>query len=754
MLRAMQNQPLTLVADRRPWVRRLDLDPRRIAALTAVGYLSLSWIASTLNERNDLGSVTRPAAGLALAAALLVPTRQWIWVAVGITFGQSAFIFVNGAPIGVALAGSAAACIEAFVGAGVVRRLGNADGELIPVRNYLSFLIGGVVVGPLVAGVVGMFVLSAAGADVMNRMPHLLLSDMLGILIFAPLILAPAGRVRRSRTETVALYVSVVVGSVAVFFQDGGGWSATLPYVLLPLLAWAAFRFGSRATVNCGLIVYLAGNVAVATSSSPFNAVQGSTFEHSVALRVFVAVAVASGLFLAAITEDLVDIAAVQAELRRIALTDPLTGLPNRARLDELLLQLRGTDHTVLLCDVDRFKRINDGYGHAAGDRLLVTVARRMRRILPPDAHLARFGGDEFVVVLLTARPEEVDDLVRRIEDAVQRPVSIGDRVAVRPTVSIGVADTTDAHTPDLLRHADAALYEAKRAGRHQARRFDATLRTQVENEAFVEREVEQALESGALTCAFQPETHLGTGELYAVEALARWHHPERGVIAPDEFVPVMEELGLADSLLHAVLGQSVRWQSRWNSRHGVRPMVSVNLSPHQLCNTELVESIFRTVSTGGSSPAEICLEITEGAMIDERGEAALRELKALGFHLAIDDFGTGWASMGRLAAYPWDLLKIDRSFVSRLDSDRGNDDAIVISSVALAHSLGIKAVAEGVETRHQLDRLRELGCDIVQGFLLGRPMDGDQIGHRLGTRPAARPHPAPAAAVAASAPH
>lgn len=727
----MQLQRVSLDTERRSWVRRIPPTPSLIVALTAIAYLALSSVATLLDDRNDLGAVTRPAAGLAVAAALLVPTRSWGWVALGIASGQTAYILLHGSPLSYAAVGSTVACIEALGGAAIVRRLGNPDGELVPVRNYAAFLLGGVIAGPLLAGVVGLAAIEASGGDVVRLAPHLVLSDMLGVLLFAPLFLAPSGRVRRSRPELVGLYASVVVGSVAVFFHHGGGWGATLPYILLPLLGWAAFRFGSRATVNCGLIVYLVGNIAVVTDSSPFNAVRGSTFEHAIALRVFVAVAVAGGLFLAAVVEDLVDVTAVQSQLRRAALTDPLTGLPNRSRLDELLLLHHGVPHTVLLWDIDRFKRINDGYGHHVGDRVIVSASQRVSGVLPPGAHLVRYGGDEFIVLLPTVGRDEVDAVLAAMERVVAQPLAISDRVSLTTTLSIGIAGTDSSPPADLLRHADAALHAAKDEGRNRARRFDAPLRARVDNETFVEREIEAALVAGQLVCSFQPEVVLHSEDLFGVEALVRWHHPERGCIPPDQFVAIVEELGLADDLLHTVLEQSVRWQARWQAHSGTRPIVSVNLSPNQLCNTELVESVFRTVAAGGSTPRDICLEVTEGTLIDERAGDALRELTSLGFQLAIDDFGTGWASMGRLAAYQWDLLKIDRSFVAGIGEDH-DAESIVATSIALAHSLGIRAVAEGVETEFQLQRLRALDCDIVQGYLLGRPVSGDDIADRL----------------------
>jgi diguanylate cyclase (GGDEF)-like protein len=720
-------------ADVRPsWIRQVRLTPVRIVAATAGSYLLLSWLAAEISERNALGMVTRPAAGVGVAVALLVPVRRWGWIALGLVAAQVGFVLASSGNVSVGVTAAAVVCLEAFVGAGVTRRLGNPTGELVPVRKCLAFLLGAVVVGPVLAAVPGVVALQVAGADVAERIPHLVLSDMLGVLIVAPLVLAPASRVRRSWVERGALYGAFVVACVVVFFRHGDGWGITLPYVLLPLLAWAAFRFGSRATANCGALLYVIANAAVLTDNSPFSDVTGSTFEQAVALRVFVAVAVTSGLFLAAVVEDLVGVKAVQSELRRVALTDHLTSLPNRSRLEQLLETAPPAGCTLLLCDVDHFKRVNDGYGHPAGDRLLVAVAERLRRCLRSEDHLVRLGGDEFVVVVPTVDPPVVEAVASRMEQCVAQPFQVSDRVAVRPTISIGIAGTDDSPVEDLLRHADAALYVAKAAGRHRAQRFDATLRAQVESQTRIEGEIGAALIDGQLGCVFQPEVVLGTQQLFAVEALVRWHHPSRGIVRPDEFVPVMEQLGLADDLFHAVLHQCLAWQNRWQRRHGVRPSVSVNLSPHQLCNTELVGSLVDAVRAAGSEPSDICLEVTEGTLIDGGTGDHLRELSALGFLLAIDDFGTGWASMGRLAAYPWDVLKVDRSFVSGMGA-RADAEAIVSSAIALAHSLGIRAVAEGVETADQLRRLRALGCDIVQGYLLGEPMDGEHVGRRLG---------------------
>lgn len=717
---------------RPPWIRQARLTPARIVAATAGSYLLLCWLAAVISERNALGMVTRPAAGVGVAMALLVPVRRWGWVALGLVAAQVGFVVASTGNVLVGVTAAAVVCLEAFVGAGVTRRLGNPTGELVPVRKCVAFLVGAVVVGPVLAAVPGVVALQIAGADVAERVPHLVLSDMLGVLIVAPLVLAPASRVRRSWAERGALYGAFVVACVVVFFRHGDGWGITLPYVLLPLLAWAAFRFGSRATANCGALLYVIANAAVLTGSSPFSDVDGTTFEQAVALRVFVAVAVTSGLFLAAIVEDLVGIKSVQSELRRVALTDHLTSLPNRSRLEQLLETVPPDGCTLLLCDVDHFKRVNDGYGHPAGDRLLVAVAERLRGCLRPEDHLVRLGGDEFVVVVPTVDRAVVDAVAARMEQCVAQSFQVSDRVAVRPTISIGIAGTDDSPVEDLLRHADAALYVAKAAGRHRSQRFDAALKARVESQTRIEGEIGDALVRGQLSCMFQPEVVLGNSQLFAMEALVRWQHPTRGVVLPDEFVPVMEQLGLADELFHAVLRDSLAWQNRWQRRHGVRPSVSVNLSPHQLCNTEFVGSLVEAVHAGGSTPSDFCLEVTEGTLIEGSADAALQDLKAHGFLLAIDDFGTGWASLGRLAAYPWDVLKVDRSFVSGMGS-HADADAIVESAIALAHSLGIRAVAEGVETPQQLRRLRSLGCDIVQGYLLGRPMEGEHVGRRLG---------------------
>lgn len=713
------------------WSRRQPQSSLRAVLWVASAYFVLSYVAAVLNDHNAVGSVTRPAAGLAVAAMLLVPPRRWVFVLVGLVVGQLAFGVARGAALAVVVAAGVAIVIEALAAGVLMRRFGNPDGQLAPTRNLVVFLLCGVVAAPMLAAVPALTLIELAGGDVLERVPHLVLSDMLGVLIFAPLVLAPPARLRRSWIEAAALATAVLSVSFAVFFQLGRGWGVTLPYVLLPLLLWAAFRFGTRATALCGVGVLAIANLALLVGSSPFNAIEGSSFERSIALRSFLAVAVAVALLVAAVVDDLVDSRQVQRALRVAALTDPLTGLPNRLSLEQVLEQHDGSPVTLLMCDLDNFKRVNDGYGHHAGDDLLVEVARRLQRCVRTDDELVRLGGDEFVVLLPGDDAAQADRVAQRVLAELSRPHLVSERVQIVPSVSIGIASSDGSTVGDLLRHADAALYSVKSSPGQRVGRFDRTLQRRLESRRIVESDIDAALAEGQLRCEFQPQLCIGTDRVFAVEALVRWDHPEHGLLMPGEFVGIVEQLGLADDLFRAVLRESLAWQRRWLERRAVLVPISVNLSPLQLTNTELVESIEQMVGEAGAAPGSVCFEITEGVLIQPDSMQAVSTLSDLGFSIAIDDFGTGWASMARLAAFGWDLLKVDRSFVADIGRSP-HADAIIGSAIALGHSLGMLVVAEGVEHAEQHRLLAELGCDIVQGFHFSRPLRGEVLSGHL----------------------
>jgi diguanylate cyclase (GGDEF)-like protein len=413
---------------------------------------------------------------------------------------------------------------------------------------------------------------------------------------------------------------------------------------------------------------------------------------------------------------------------------DPLTGLPNRALLGDRIQQalargirMRGRV-TVLFLDVDLFKVVNDSLGHAAGDRLLIELARRLSFVVRPGDTLARFGGDEFVVVCDDVPEDEVGSLVDRVTDALSAPFDFEGR-AVTVTASIGIAiasDTTDADT--LLRDADAAMYRAKGAGRNQAVVFDEAMHEQAAARLEAEFGLRRALDKGELRVYYQPVVDLQTQETVGFEALVRWKHPTLGLLPPDQFVAVAEETGLIVPLGEWVLHQALAQTSAWRETvpGGANLWVAVNLSARQLRAPNLVRMVSDALSEVRMPPSAVRLEITESVVMDEIGPTidAMKSIRALGVQLAIDDFGTGYSSLSYLKSLPVCTIKIDRSFVDGLGSDDAAAGPLVDAIISMARALDLEVIAEGVETVAHRGTLRELGARLAQGFLWSRPLD------------------------------
>ncbi len=439
--------------------------------------------------------------------------------------------------------------------------------------------------------------------------------------------------------------------------------------------------------------------------------------------------------------------------LRSLALFDALTGLPNRAELTGRLRDAVAGDGvvSVLFLDLDRFKVVNDSLGHQAGDRVLQEAASRLRAALPEGAVAGRFGGDEFVVVWPGMADEAVAaDVAARLAAAVAQPIEVdGSQLLLTASVGVVVAPGGSATPAGLLRDADAAMYLAKERGRDRVELFTAAVRTTAVRRLELENELRAALERSELVVHYQPIVRLRDRRVIGAEALLRWHHPQRGVVPTNEFVAVAEETKLILSLGAWVLDEAVGSLRRWDEATAEPLGVSVNLSARQLSSSRLVDEVVCTLSRAGADPARVTFEVTESSLVDLAGEAVgnLGRLRALGCTIALDDFGTGWSSLSYLQRLPVDCLKLDRSFVARLDED-GRDRAVVGSLVNLAHALGLVVVAEGVEREAQLDVLLDFGCDAAQGFLLQPPCTAadllQAVGQPGGCWPAASATPVP----------
>jgi diguanylate cyclase (GGDEF)-like protein len=429
-----------------------------------------------------------------------------------------------------------------------------------------------------------------------------------------------------------------------------------------------------------------------------------------------------------------------ERQLAHQALHDSLTGLANRVlfmdRLDQALARLlrHASPIALLFVDLDHFKVVNDSLGHAAGDEVLVQAADRLRKTLRPADTIARFGGDEFVILCEDAAGRaEAEEIAGRISVALARPFKIGGQDVVL-TASTGIVIANDTHTDAgaLLRDADTAMYRAKERGRANSQVFDNSMRMRAIQRLELETALRRAIETNELRVLYQPQVRMNDGAVVSCEALVRWAHPERGLIDPADFIPIAEESGLIIPLGNWVMRRVVADMS--SSDIGLP--VSVNVSPRQLADADFVDTVRNIIDQGGIDASELCLEVTESALFSEPDTALLRlsALRALGVRLAIDDFGIGFSSLWHLRQVPEvDLLKIDRAFISEIGENR-KDSAIVGAVIVLAGSLGMEIVAEGIETEEQAAELRAMGADFGQGWYFGRPRELHDLGQLVRT--------------------
>jgi diguanylate cyclase (GGDEF)-like protein/PAS domain S-box-containing protein len=422
-----------------------------------------------------------------------------------------------------------------------------------------------------------------------------------------------------------------------------------------------------------------------------------------------------------------------EERVRHLAHHDFLTDLPNRVLLSDRVTQaisLAGRSRArvaLLFLDLDRFKNVNDSLGHSIGDKLLQEVARRLRTSVRASDTVSRLGGDEFVILVPEVTdPGDVAVLAQKVLEVVSEPYAIeGHELISSPSIGIAVYPTDGPDVETLLRNADAAMYHAKESGRNNYQFFTPDMNTRAIERLSMERSLRRALERGELRLHYQPQYEIATGRIVGMEALIRWEHPDLGLVSPGRFMPFAEESGLILPIGEWVLQEACRQNRAWQEAGLPRVRVAVNISALQFRQPGFADSVRRALTHSGLAARYLELEVTESVIMHdaERVTESLASLKRMGLELAIDDFGTGYSSLSYLKRFPIDRLKIDQSFVRDITTD--HDDAAITSAIiALTRNLGLKTIAEGVETREQLEFLRAHGCDEVQGFLLGRPVE------------------------------
>ena len=438
-----------------------------------------------------------------------------------------------------------------------------------------------------------------------------------------------------------------------------------------------------------------------------------------------------------AIFSDITERKENEARIEHLAYHDPLTALPNRYALQARLVQSladarRNAERVaVMFIDLDRFKTINDSLGHDVGDQLLIAVSRRIRTALRETDTVARLGGDEFVIVVPgIGAPEDAARVAEKVIDHIGKPIALaGHALHTSPSIGISLFPEDGEDSDTLMKNADTAMYFAKQHGRNAYHFFAADMNAAATERLLVETQLRAAIESGEMRLVYQPQVDLANGEVVGVEALLRWDHPERGAVPPSAFIPLAEETGLIVPIGRWVLEAACREAAGWE-KAGLPPLrVAVNLSARQFRDHQLVRQVAETLERTGLPAGRLEVEITESAVMDnaERAADILRALRETGIQVAIDDFGTGYSSLAYLKRFPVNRLKIDRSFVMDLEHD-ANDVAIAHGIIALARTLGLSVIAEGIETPAQLAMLKTFGCAEGQGYLFSRPLERDAL--------------------------
>ena len=723
---------------------------RRIGGLLVfvgalAGYVALARCGYELVGASSGLASFWPPNGLIVALLVLLVPRLRPWAIAAVLPGELIADTMQGYSAWTAMGWGATNILEVALAAWIVLRLASRERPLGGTARDLAAVAIAAVSAPLAGGLVGAAVSVASfGGSYGTAWLDWWLGDASGTLLTVVLILS---FVQRSPPQTPLqrleelLELGFVVGSATAVFALT---KHPLAFLVLPALVLVAVRQGLRVTSVASVSVAIIATICTGHGLGALSTIPAGE-PRVLALLAFIATATFVSFVICATMSERVR---AETALTKLALYDSLTGLPNRVlaldRAEQMLARGRRlqTPTAALFVDIDGFKHVNDAYGHAVGDELLRMFAARLTKIVREIDTAARLGGDEFVVLLdgyaLDAGPELVAE---RLLDVLRHPYEMS-HVPGRPlyiTASVGIACGLRETADQLLDDADIAMYDAKASGRNRYVLFESSMQTVSRDRLTLGMDLTEALKQHQFFLLYQPTFDLRSESVTGVEALIRWRHPTRGIVAPGEFIPIAEDTGLIIPIGRWILGEACRQASIWH-QHGHGIGIAVNVSARQLDHNELIDEVRDALQTSGLDPTVLTLEVTETALMRDADATAtrLRQLKALGVRIAIDDFGTGYSSLAYLRRFPADTLKIDGSFIDAIATSE--ESAILVHTlIALGNDLGMQTLAEGIEDQAQLEILRRERCDQGQGFLFSRPLDTNAVENFLNAAPSTR---------------
>ena len=706
--------------------------------LLALVYFLSAKLGLTFAVVSNSVTLIWPPTGLALFALLVFGLRLWPWV----FFAGFAANLTTGVAPEAALAIAAGNCLEAVTGFYLLRAAGFHIG-LQRIRDVVALVVLAAGISTMISATIGTITLYYWQIITSDRFTQTWFTwwtgDAMGDLVFAPLLLAwlhkeEALWKRWRIVEAAVLVLCLVVATQMIF---GGhlflsGRPLPIAFATFPILVWAALRFGMRGATTATLIIGTVAFINIVRGQGLF--AQGSTLESLLLLWLYANVLAVTSMVLAATVNER---RLIEAGMRHLAQHDPLTGLPNRITLQDRLnqaivhAQRRHCQAAILFVDIDRFKIINDTLGHAAGDQLLIQVADRLRQCVRAEDTVTRPGGDEFVVVLDdVTHGDDVIKVAEKILFHLREPFT-SQGTLLHSTASIGISlYPSDGHdTEALLTHADIAMYRAKSLGRNGFAFYSADMNAHTVERLALENRLREALAREEFLLHYQAQYDAKTGRVLGAEALLRWQKSETELVAPDAFIPVLEEMGLINPVGIWVLETACDQLAQWHARGWNHLRMSVNVSSRQFSDAQLSQHVMQALDKRHLPPQQLELEITESMLVrqDPITEQTLHNLVKLGVRLAVDDFGTGYSSLSYLHRLSIDTLKIDRAFVTNIPANE-NSAAIAQAIIGMGKSLHLDLVAEGVETTEQHLFLRDLGCQMVQGYLFSHPLPADEF--------------------------